>query len=1030
MQGFINRALDHSRTVLMIFVLLIVSGVVTYITIAKEANPDINIPVIYVSIVHDGISPEDAERLLVGPMERELRGIEGVKEMTSSASEGHASVTLEFIAGFNTDKAIADVRDKVTVAKGKLPSETEEPTINQVTMADEQAVITVILSGSVSQRALLTTARRLKNELESYQEILEVDIGGEREDMMEIIVEPLLMESYDLDILEIAALVSNNNSLVPAGNMSLERGQFAVKIPAVVETIQDLMEMPIKAVGNRVVTFQDVAKIRRAYKDPSTIARLNGEPAVALEVKKRPGENIIFTVDNVKQLFTELRKQPSLFPDAIKVTYIGDMSKDIKIMLSDLQNNVLSAVLLVVIVIIAILGLRTAGLVGIAIPGSFLTGILLISLFGYTLNMVVLFSLIMSVGMLVDGAIVVTEYADRCMTEGMQRKQAYAEASKRMCWPIVASTATTLAAFAPLMFWPGMMGEFMKYLPFTLIATLSASLLMALIFVPTLGALLGKTKELSAKEKRRLELSESGDLMLIGGFSGTYARALNRAVHNPLKILASALGITVLVFWGYGRAGLGAEFFPDVDVPFIEVNIRSYGDLSVYEKDTLVLDVEKRIEGVNGIESIYSRSGGGNVGYILVSLKDWQLRTSANNIVAELKQRLTGMSGLEVEVKKVEDGPQSGKDIAIELSALDSTLLPDAVRTLRKAMAADPALTAIDDDSNKPGIEWRLLVNRTDAARYGADATLVGNIVQFATTGLRIGTYRPDDVDDEIDIRVRYPTHERFIDKLDNLRVRTASGMIPISYFVERQAAKKTDVIRHVGGQRVITISANMSPDHQLVQELPRLKESFANLGLDPLVNVRFRGQNEDQQESQTFLIKAFLIALFVMAIILVTQFNSFYQAFLILSAVLFSTAGVFLGLLLSNTSFGIVMSGIGVIALAGIVVNNNIVLIDTYNILRKQGHAAYDAVLRTGVQRLRPVLMTTVTTILGLMPMVMQVNIDLFGRKIEIGAPSTEWWTQLSSAIVYGLAFATFLTLFLTPCLLMLGEKLRKHRY
>ncbi|MEP4890148.1 MAG: efflux RND transporter permease subunit [Aliiglaciecola sp.] len=1026
MKNIITASIDHTRTVLMIFVLLLVSGAVTYLNIPKESNPDVPIPFIYVSIVHDGIAPEDAERMLVKPMERELRSIDGLKEMKATAGEGFASITMEFVAGFDSKEALADVRDKVTVARAKLPDETEEPTIHEITMAGQQAVLTVVLSGPVSERALITTARELQNGLEGISEVLEVDIGGDREDLVEIIVDPLLLESYGLDQTEILTLLSRNNRLVPAGTMDTGVGSFAVKVPSVFESVKDVLEQPIKVDGDRVITFEDVAQVRRSYKDPSGFARLNSHPSVSVEVKKRPGENLLITVEKVKA-FVEQAQNSSVWPNSVSVTYTGDQSININMMLGDLQNNVTSAIVLVAIVIVAILGVRTAILVGVSIPGSFLTGILVISLFGYTLNMVVLFSLIMAVGMLVDGAIVVTEYADRCMSEGQDKKTAYKSAALRMAWPIIASTATTLAAFAPLMFWPGIMGEFMKYLPFTLIAVLTASLLMALVFVPTLGAAFGKPRYISSKTRQQLEQAENGDISTLEGYTGRYIRFLSVAIAHPLKSVLIAVVFAVITFILYASSGLGVEFFPKADSQGVNITVRSIGDYSVYEKDSIIKEVEAKLIDMPEIETLYSRSGGQDqIGTLRLNLVDWHLRVHSDEVLKEVQNRIGNMAGLDMEVAPDQEGPQSGKDLQIEISSRFPELLNDAAVKIRKALDANDKFTSIGDTTAKPGIEWQLKVNRSDAARFGADATLVGNTVQFVTTGLRIGEYRPDDVDDELDIRVRFPRTDRYIGKLDELRLKTANGLVPISNFVERTARLKTDLIRHVDSKRVLRVEANMVPGELLSIALPELREQLPTLNLDPRVEITIKGQNEQQDESQAFLMNAFLIALFVMAIILVTQFNSFYQAFLILSAVIFSIVGVVLGLLIFQKPFGIVMSGVGVIALAGIVVNNNIVLIDTYNILKSEGLKSTEAILRTGAQRLRPVMMTTVTTILGLLPMVVGVNIDFIGRNVDIGGPSTEYWSQLATAVAGGLAFATVLTLVLTPCMLAFKDNLR----
>jgi len=1027
MLALIDAALTRTRSVLMIFVLLLISGAITYANIAKESNPDITIPIIYVSMIHDGISPEDAERMLVRPMEKELKSIAGIKEMRANAGEGHASVTLEFDAGLDPKEALAEVRDKVTLAKAKLPAETEEPEVHEVTMANQQAALTVILSGAASERGLLTLARDLKDKIEGMQQVLEVTVGGDREDMVEILVDPLLMESYGLDQGDIYNLVERNNRLVPAGTLDTGKGRFAIKVPSVFENIQDLLDLPIKVDGERVITFADVSTVRRSYKDPTTFARLNGERSISLEVKKRPGENIIETVDQVKAL-VEQEKQK--WPNQVLIDYIGDQSKDVKETLNDLQSNVLSAVLMVVIVIIATLGSRSALLVGLAIPGAFLTGILAISLAGLTVNIVVLFGLIMAVGMLVDGAIVVTEFADREMMEGVGKKRAYARAARRMAWPIIASTATTLAAFAPLMYWPGMMGEFMKYLPFTLIAVLSASLVMALVFVPVLGGLFGKPRAISLKERQQIEQAENGDLTKLTGFTGKYVRVLSRAIHHPWKILAGTITGAILVMVLYANSGLGTIFFPEVEPPSASMIVRSPGDLSVREKDVVMRQIEQRILPMKEIESLYTLAGGRDqLGNFQVNFVNWQYRRPADEIIAEIHQRTDDIAGIDIEVRKNEGGPQGGKALKVELSSRFPQLLEPTLKTLKTALINNGKFTNIEDTGAKPGIEWQLKVNRKLAATYGADAALVGSSVQMITNGLKLGEYRPDDVDDELDIRVRFPEDKRDINRLDSLRVKTKSGLVPVSSFVNRSAANKVDTIIRVDGKRVIKLAADLIPGAQLTSELPKLKKQLASLQIDPRINIEIKGQNQDQQESQQFLVKAFGIALFVMAIILVTQFNSFYQAFLILSAVVFSTVGVFLALMIVQRPFGIVMGGIGVISLAGIVVNNNIVLIDTYNVLRREGYSVIDAVLRTGAQRLRPVMLTTITTVLGLMPMVLQINLDFFNRTVVLGAPSTQWWAQLATAVAGGLAFATVLTLVLTPCLLVLRDKRKEQK-
>ena len=626
--------------------------------------------------------------------------------------------------------------------------------------------------------------------------------------------------------------------------------------------------------------------------------------------------------------------------------------------------------------------------------------------------------------MLVDGAIVVTEYADRRMQEGAHRVEAYREAAQRMAWPIIASTATTLAAFAPLLFWPDITGEFMKYLPLTLIATLSASLVMALLFVPVLGSLFGKPQQVLPKKRVKLQALSRGDYTQAEGVTKLYYQTLSFSLKHPFKILLLAITLAVGIGFTYAKAGLGVVFFPDVDPPFLTVKVRSHGDLSIDEKDKIMVQVQNQILEMEELDSIYTRTGGDDeIGRIQITPIDWQNRRPVKEIIEDLRVKTKDIAGVELEFSTPNAGPPSEHDLVIELSARNGELLNQSITQVRKWVDSNAAFTNVSDTSNKQGIDWKIDIRRDDAARFGADATLVGNTVQFVTNGLKIGDYLPDDNDEQVDILVRFPEEHRDIGRFDELRVKTSNGLVPITNFARIIPTHKQDTIHRIDGHRILSVKADMSEGYNLSIELPKVEMALKSLGLPKGVEFKLRGQNEEQNNSAAFLQNAFLVALAVMAIILVTQFNSFYQAFLILSAVLFSTVGVFAGLLIFQRPFGIIMSGIGVISLAGIVVNNNIVLIDTYNTLRKEGIEKVDAILRTGVQRLRPVMLTTVTTILGLMPMVLEMNIDLVNQKVEFGAPSTQWWSQLATAVAGGLAFATVLTLVLTPCLLMLGR-------
>ena len=921
------------------------------------------------------------------------------------------------------------MRAKVDVAK--LPASTDEPTVNEINVA-LFPVLTVNLSGPIPERGLLKIARQLKDEIEALPGVLEVDIGGDREEVMEILVDPTVMETYSINYDELFALISRNNLLVAAGALDTGAGRMVLKVPGVIENIDDVLHLPVKVADNRVVTFGDVATVRRTFKDPQGFARIDGEPGIALEIKKRIGANIIETIEQIRHIVS---RQKQLWPESVNVGFMQDKSEDIRDILGDLQNNVLTAVILVMIVVIAALGMRSALLVGLAIPGSFLAGILVLNMADYTLNIITLFSLILVVGMLVDGAIVVIELADRKMGEGLERKEAYAFAAKRMSWPVIASTATTLAVFTPLVFWPGVIGEFMKYLPITVMICLSASLFMALIFIPVIGGMVGK-RNADKKVEASLLAAESGDLGSIGGMTGSYLRLLNVLLKRPLLTLFVALLMLVGSYASYATFGLGVEFFPEVEPKFSMIQIHARGDLSVYEKDRLVRQVEQRILDMDEIRVKYARTfnqGGGNnraedvIGVIQMEFVDWKQRRKANIILDDIRQRTADITGIILELRKEENGPGQGKPINIQVSAGRLELLNPSTQIIRDVIDKLDGFSDVEDNRALPGIEWRLEVNRELAARYGADVSLLGNAVQMITNGINIASYRPDDTDEELDIRVRFPLAERSLDQLDQLRIPTLNGMVSISNFVKLVPAQKTGTLERVDAHRVITIQSDVEEGLLVDDQLTRLRAALAQTNFDASVDITFKGEDEEQRDTMAFLSKAFATAIFLMAVILVTQFNSIYQMLLVLSAIIFSTAGILLGLLISAQPFGIVMVGIGIIALAGIVVNNNIVLIDTYNVLRKAGMDSMQAAMRTGAQRLRPVILTAVTTVLGLMPMVLSLNIDIINRSITYGAPSSQWWTQLSTAIAGGLTFATVLTLILTPCLLVLGDRLFK---
>ncbi|MEO8444521.1 MAG: efflux RND transporter permease subunit [Gammaproteobacteria bacterium] len=1028
MNALIDLCVSRSRAVMVALAVLLFAGAAAYRGLPKEAQPDVDFPFISVEVLLDGVAAEDSERLLVRPLEQQLRNIEGIKEMISSATENRASVTLEFGPEVNVDKALTDVRERVSQAKAQMPEDAREPTVNEVKFSQFDPMLVINLGGNVPERTMNAIATDLQDRLQSIDGVLEVNMVGIRKEIMEIIVNPLHLESYGLSPADVLNFVQRNNRLVAAGSLQSDEGRFAVKVPGVIESPEDVLQLPMKVDGERVVRFRDIAEVRRTFKDPESYARLNGEPAVGIRVVQRSGSNMLNVVDAVKVAVTEARKS---WPPGISLTYSRDKSVFVREDVNQLVNDVVVAVLLVVICLIGILGLQNALLAGISIPGSFAAAFVLIALSGMTMNMVVFFGLIMSVGLVVDGAIVVVELADRRMAEGLDRQVAYAEAAKRMAWPIFASIAATIVAFLPLVFWPGIIGSFLRNMPIVLIYTLAASLVIAMFVVPALGAVFGRGGHLTPEAKRQMGLAETGDLGQIDGWTGRYLRVVMAAIDRPWITAGSVTALLLTVFVAYGLLGRGVTLFPSVDPEQGSVDIRARGDLSPQEKDRLVRTVEQRVYGVKGVKHFYVTSGAGNrgaspdqIGSISLNFMNWQERRPAAEIVAEIRERTADIAGIVIEPRLPQEGPMQGKPVNIEASSPSLDALRDAVNKIRVFVATIPGVINAEDTRPLPGIEWRMEVDRTQAAKFGADVSLVGNIIQLVTNGIKLGTYRPDDSDEELDIRVRFPSDDRSLDKLASLRIPTKSGNVPIGSFVARKPAEATRTIMRTDMRRTMLVQADLEKGVQIDPVLDKVRAALPSLDLDPSVQLRFKGGAKDQQETASFLGKAFLVGLGLIALILVAEFNSLFQPLLVLTAVVFSTGGVLLGLLVTGRPFSLVNCGIGTIALAGIIVNNNIVLIDTYNKLREAGIAAREAVLRTCAQRLRPVLLTKVVMILGLLPMALKVNIDILERKVYFGGPSGQWWAEMATVIIGGLIFASILTLVLTPSILMIEAR------
>jgi multidrug efflux pump len=1114
--NLVHIANKYYRTTISILIFILISGSLVFNNIPKESNPDVSLPYIYVSMNLTGIAPEDAEKLLIKPIEEEVKNIEGKKELKSTSYQNGGNVLLEFESGFDSDQALIDTREKVDRVKSDLPSDADEPKVSEVNLS-LFPILVVSVSGEVSDFLLKKISNDLKDKIGSLPNVLEVNIGGEREEQLEIIIDQNKIESYGLNLNDILGFVKSNNQIVSAGSIDTGDGRFVVKIPGLYENLNDVFNTPIKISNKKTIKFKDIAKLKRKFKDPENFARLNGQSSFTLEISKRIGANIVDTVNQVKIIVEEEKLK---LPSKININYSGDDSVDIKNMLGDLQNNVIFSIILVMSVVVLFLGIRSSLLVGLAIPGSFLLAVLILNALDYTVNMVVLFGLILSVGLLVDGAVVIVEYAQRKVQEGTKISEAYLKASSRMSLPIIASTLTTIAVFIPLLFWPGVTGGFMKYIPITLVAVLSSSLLMALVILPTVGSQSPKIRSLflyviipviiisllssisfnllnilglsfilktiikisliltisfliykfyksnffglikNKDKKINYQINNDQDdlinLSKIKGLTRIYVSLLSFLTNHPLKIISFSLILLVSIYVTYSKYGNGVNFFPSVDAENTKVVIYARGNLSIKEKDNLVKEVENKILNIqknnDEFRSIYTTSGNVSnrqessedvIGFIDIEFADWDKRRKADLIIDEIRVSTQGIAGIKVETRTQRAGPPGGKPIEINLASDNASLIPAEMEKIKNYLSQLDDIRDLEDSSPSPSIEYQLYVDREEAAKYGANISIIGNTIKLLTSGLKLSEYRPDDSDESIPIYLRLPENQRTIDQLNDIKIPTSSGYVPISNFTTIKASQKTSTLVRINSKRTETVKADIAKFYQTDAYVRLVKHwlgierfnapnkfnlnipEFGSANINPEVVVEFKGEDESQKESQAFLQKAFGIAMFMMALILLTQFNSFYSVLLILFAVIMSTVGVIFGLMITGRPFGIVMSGIGVISLAGIVVNNNIVLIDTFDRLKDKASSVKEAILMTGAQRLRPVLLTTATTVLGLLPMVLKLNINFLEMDYSYDSPSTQWWVDLSSAIVFGLLFSTFLTLLVTPCALMVGSNL-----
>lgn len=1066
-----NTAVRKSTTVLVLAVMLIIFGVYSYQVLPRESDPDVTIPNVFVSTTYRGVSSEDIETAITIEIEKKLKGLDGLKKIQSVSSEGLSSINVEFITGTDIDTAVQDVKDKVDEATGDLPTDLEDdPVVFEVNIS-EMPIAVFSLSGTCGLPCLKDIADDLKDEIEAVKGVLEVEVTGglEREIRVEVFSEKLA--HYGLSISDFQSKVRSENQNTSGGAIQLGHGRFQLRVPGEFSTPEEIYGLVLGLHNGKPVYLKDVARVVDGFKDETSRSRLNGNTAVNVSVKKRSGENIISISDEIDRI---IEAEKLSWPKHTQITKVLDKSQDIKNMVADLENNILSGLVLVLIVIFFAMGIRNALLVSMAIPFSMLLTFTALQVMGITLNMVVLFSLTLALGMLVDNAIVIVENIYRFMEQGASRIDAAMQATSEVAYPVIGSTITTLAAFSPMLFWPGIMGEFMSYLPLTLIITLASSLFVALVINPAMASIFMKIKGPIKSEASDLtKVSETVEKPAeIKGFLLTrYSKVLNQALDMPLTVIASAFCILIILFQFWLLVvGLvkPVEFFPEIDPKGIYVNMDVPEGAELDYIDTIIQRIEMAIAGFNdskniqppstalspkehvtpdgtkyygpsdmeniktvymkgvlsaGGESAFSSNTPNHVGIRFIDLVD--RKRSTHEDIDEIRERIKDIPGGKLTIAKEEEGPPTGAPINIEIAGDNFFILGQIAKEIRDIASKIPHVKDVRDNFVEAIPSVQVNVDKQKAALFGLTTDMIGFSLKSAYNGLEVSSFREGDEDYDITVQLQ-ETDREVVDVLHELMLPTPTGaIVPLSTLATVNFVGSMGDINRINNERVVTVKANVD-EEKIPGPVARAQaeELLKDIPLPPGYKITFTGENEFQQESQDFLSKAFLVALLLIFLILVAMFNSVSQPFIIMTSVILSLGGAFLGLTLFKSPFGIVMTGVGVISLAGVVVNNAIVLIDYTNKLRERGYILKEAVVSAGATRLRPVLLTAITTILGLIPMVTGVSFDFHSWSISWVSESSQWWRSMAVVVIFGLIIATFLTLVVVPTLYYLIER------
>jgi len=1031
-----DAAIRNRTTVAVLTVLIAIFGAYSYISLPREASPDVPVPLILVTTVYEGVSPEDVESTVTLKIEKELAGLKGVKEIRSSSAEGVSTITIEFLPDVKIDDAMQYVRDKLDRAKPELPRDAEEPSLTEINFADFP-ILMINITGDISPVALKMIADDLEEALESVPGVLNCEVLGGLEREIRVEMDHDRLTAYGLTVAEILSLVPSENVNISAGGLETPGMKFNVRVPAEFVEPDEVDQLVVAVRDGKPIYLADVATIRDTFKDRASYSRLwnpvvepggetklVGAETITLTVQKRVGENILYIAEAVKHVIAQFQQR---VPAGVRFDITLDQSKDIKAMVADLENNLASGMILVVLVMVLFMGWRPSLIVAVEIPLSMLLSFVVLQMLGYTLNMIVLFSLVMAVGMVVDNAIVIVENIYRHYTLTGNRIQAAMDATAEVAWPVITSTLTTVAAFAPLIFWPGIMGAFMSYLPITLIITLLSSLFVALVINPTFSAVFvsGRLKE----------DDQHGRFMR--AYRWLLALALRHGVTTVMLTMVLLACLSVL----YYKKGHGVELFPDIDPRRAVVLLRGPQGMNIQQTDQLAAMVEQRLQpfaaDLQRVITNVGSGGGGNpmggdagvgehMASITLEFQDYEKRHRPSaEAIAEIRAALSDIPGVEIKVSKAEQGPPTGAAVTVRFVGEDFKVL-EALSDKAKHLIADiPGLVNLRSDHEAARPELAFRVDRRRAMLLGVNTALVGNYLKTAVFGTEVGKYRQ--LNDEYDITIRLPVHQRDnVDQLFHLQVPNNQGKsVPLSSLGEFTYTGGLGTISRIDQKRVITLTADAEGrlgSEVLADVQARLASLVPELPLG--YELRYAGEKEEQDKAQAFLGKAFLMALLLIVLILVAQFNTLIVPGIIMTTVVLSLVGVFAGLLVHKMPFGVIMTGLGVISLAGIVVNNAIVLLDYTRQLRDRGMDLIPAAVEAGATRLRPVLLTAATTILGLVPMATGVSYDFHTFTWSTRSESSEWWASMAIAVIYGLAFATVLTLVVVPCLYVLSVR------